>query len=297
MTAPEPQQACNTARELEAAGQPDAAAAIWRELLSLDGGDLRGWRGEAYKGLMRVYQARGPSARLSRIFRDCIEELGFPQDAEFDQLYVSACVATHTSLIPVERRNRFRILTRLLTEVAGIPGRIAECGCLNGLSAMLMCRTIRHQMPTYRGEGLELYDSFAGLSEPTAADEATAEWTGRDNFTAQMSAGSFAVPLERVRANLREFPNITFRPGWIPSAFSTDTSLRYRLVHVDVDLYEPTRDSLAHFFPRLAPGGVLLCDDYGYWPGAKKAIDEYAAERQHHVEKTEAGQAVIRQAL
>ena len=27
--------------------------------------------------------------------------------------------------------------------------------------------------------------------------------------------------------------------------------------------------------PRLSPGGVLIIDDYGYWAGARKAVDEY----------------------
>jgi len=32
---------------------------------------------------------------------------------------------------------------------------------------------------------------------------------------------------------------------------------------------------LTHFFPRLSRGGVIIIDDYGWWQGAKKAVDEY----------------------
>ena len=28
-------------------------------------------------------------------------------------------------------------------------------------------------------------------------------------------------------------------------------------------------------FPKLVSGGILILDDYGYWSGARKAIDEY----------------------
>jgi hypothetical protein len=29
----------------------------------------------------------------------------------------------------------------------------------------------------------------------------------------------------------------------------------------------------------LAPGGVLIVDDYGHWEGARRAVDEYMAEQ------------------
>ena len=41
--------------------------------------------------------------------------------------------------------------------------------------------------------------------------------------------------------------------------------------------YESTRHELQHLYPRLAPGGVLIIDDYGHWQGARKAVDEYFA--------------------
>jgi hypothetical protein len=31
-----------------------------------------------------------------------------------------------------------------------------------------------------------------------------------------------------------------------------------------------------HLYPRLAPGGVLLVDDYGFFPGARKAVEFFA---------------------
>ena len=51
---------------------------------------------------------------------------------------------------------------------------------------------------------------------------------------------------------------------------------QFILVHMDVDLYEPYRDSIEFFFPRLVEGGAMVFDDYGLtqFPGAKLAIDE-----------------------
>jgi hypothetical protein len=49
------------------------------------------------------------------------------------------------------------------------------------------------------------------------------------------------------------------------------------LLHVDVDLYKPTLQSLEFFWPRIAVGGVVVCDDYGFTtcPGARRAMDNF----------------------
>ena len=64
--------------------------------------------------------------------------------------------------------------------------------------------------------------------------------------------------------------------GWIPSRFDEVSHRRFAFVHIDVDLYEPTRDSIAFFYSRLSEGGILLIDDYGFstCPGATRAVDE-----------------------
>lgn len=51
------------------------------------------------------------------------------------------------------------------------------------------------------------------------------------------------------------------------------------VLRLDTDWYESTKVELEVLYPRLRPGGVLIIDDYGYWQGARKAVDEYFADR------------------
>jgi predicted O-methyltransferase YrrM len=114
------------------------------------------------------------------------------------------------------------------------------------------------------------FDSFAGLSEPSARDGEY--WT----------AGNLSSPLEAARSNLAEFGEaVQLYTGWIPERFKEAAARRFRFVHIDVDLYEPTRDSLAFFYPRVEPGGIIVCDDYLFntCPGATAAVDEYLADK------------------
>jgi len=71
---------------------------------------------------------------------------------------------------------------------------------------------------------------------------------------------------------------VRYFPGWIPSSFPCPNLELYKFVHIDVDLYHPTKDSLEYFWPRMALGGIIVTDDYN-WPGAKKAFEDFAKSK------------------
>ncbi len=50
------------------------------------------------------------------------------------------------------------------------------------------------------------------------------------------------------------------------------------MLRLDTDWYESTRHELHHLYPRLQPGGILILDDYGWWSGARQAVDEYLGQ-------------------
>lgn len=51
--------------------------------------------------------------------------------------------------------------------------------------------------------------------------------------------------------------------------------LKISLLHIDVDLYEATKIGLELLFPYVVKGGIIIFDDYGAFPGANKAIDDF----------------------
>jgi O-methyltransferase len=103
---------------------------------------------------------------------------------------------------------------------------------------------------------------------------------------------------ESVASYLAAYPNIRLIVGDImetaPRAFAGDAS--FGLVHIDVDVYPPTKFCLEFFAPRLAPGALMIVDDYGFTtcPGAKKAVDDFAAgHRDFAMLHLLSGQAVL----
>jgi hypothetical protein len=57
------------------------------------------------------------------------------------------------------------------------------------------------------------------------------------------------------------------------------------MLHVDVDTLEPSQVVMNLLAPRVVPGGVLVLDDYGIFPGATKAIDDFMAGRSERMQK------------
>ena len=51
------------------------------------------------------------------------------------------------------------------------------------------------------------------------------------------------------------------------------------LLRLDTDFYSSTLVELKKLYPRLSKGGILIIDDYGYWRGARKAVDEYFKDK------------------
>jgi O-methyltransferase len=91
----------------------------------------------------------------------------------------------------------------------------------------------------------------------------------------------FEAPLDRVRKNLSNFDFISYHPGWIPTQFDQVTDETFSFVNIDVDLYQPTLQSLEFFYPRLMEGGIINIDDYGLsnWPGCTRAVTQW---REHN---------------
>lgn len=210
--------------------------------------------------------------KISRISTQSIPSVFFEIDSDFNPLYDLAQQKTQmTTSDNYLRRQRHYTLMKLLQQTSTVinQGNVAECGCWRGLSSFQISTNLKKmnfQKKFY------IFDSFEGLSEYLVEDGKQQVGTDED-----VRRKHFAYPIDLVRENLRDFDFIDLKKGWIPERFGEVDNERFSFVHIDVDLYQPIRDSLEFFYPRLVPNGIIALDDYGYlsFPGAKKAVDEF----------------------
>lgn len=169
-------------------------------------------------------------------------------------------------------------LRSLLSLVDSLPGDTAECGAYQGASSWLICDKLKNTDKTHF-----IFDSFEGLSTPSSVD---------GEYWAE---GDLCSSEEVLKEHLSAFPKLKVCKGWIPDNFSDADDRSFCFVHIDVDLYQPTLDSIKFFYPRLVEGGIILSDDYGFTtcPGAKRAFDEYMKDKPEKIIHVPTGQAFI----
>lgn len=156
-----------------------------------------------------------------------------------------------------------------------IEGAIVECGVWKGGSVMAAMKASKNNNEERE---VYLYDTFEGMSEPTAFDKsmkgiAASEILANDEFQKCISK------LEEVENNVFSitYPKekIHFVKGKVEDTIPGIIPEKIALLRLDTDWYESTRHELEHLFPKLVNGGILIIDDYGHWNGCKKAVDEY----------------------
>lgn len=165
-----------------------------------------------------------------------------------------------------------------------IPGSLVECGVGRGGSMMAVALKL-----IALGQGdrdLYLFDTFAGMSEPEDRDisfqgNAAVDRFHRDQIDAQTTDWCY-TPLGDVQAAIYstgyDRSKLHFVKGKVEDTIPDTLPDSIALLRLDTDWYQSTRHELEHLYPRLAPGGILIIDDYGYWQGARQAVDEYIAE-------------------
>lgn len=153
-------------------------------------------------------------------------------------------------------------LASLTITTNDISGDIAEIGSYQGASAKLIGK--------YKTTGKSLFviDSFQGLPEVLDIDR-----------QAGFKKGAYKANKSDVDLYLEHIPNVAVISGFFPQENSELLNDReFSLVHLDIDLYEPTKDCLEFFYSRMTQGGVILSHDY-HTPGIRRAFTEFLADK------------------
>jgi hypothetical protein len=214
-------------------------------------------------------------------------DLLFQVDPTFQALYNQGIEKTGTPPIRRisvvnKREARFYNLINIYSLAAALDGNIAEIGCWKGLSAYMLNKSASQNIDRYTGKEFWIIDSFEGLSDFEDRDQILEDFVPIEIVPGSGHvAGSFSASLDHVKQSLNDYPDINYIKGWVPNVLDQiPKDLRWKFVHIDLDLYAPIKGAFKFFSERMTPGGVIVFDDYGSlpWPGARKAVDEVSAE-------------------
>lgn len=200
-----------------------------------------------------------------------------PPDMEPEFLELFSQCSPH-SMTSVERMYGLYSSVNYIVN-GGVQGAFVECGVWQGGSSMMMAGALRR---LGQERDLWLYDTYAGMTEPTDKDKDFGGRTAEDKWRSlQNGSGSTwcRAGLATVRRNMEKTgyadARIRYVEGPVEKTLAEQTPDCIALLRLDTDWYESTLAELEHLYPRLSRGGVLIVDDYGHWKGAREAVDEY----------------------
>lgn len=180
--------------------------------------------------------------------------------------------------IAVIRRELSRVLT------ANVPGDVVEFGCYVGTTSVFLAKDIQGSNRT-----LYLYDSFEGLPPKTGEDQSPAG--------EQFKEGELLATKTQLIRNLKQanVPMPVIKKGWFSDVTPEEVPSQVAFAYLDGDYYRSILEPLKLIWPRLAPGAVIVVDDYANeaLPGAAKAVDEWLRTHPAKQLKVEKSLAVV----
>ena len=164
----------------------------------------------------------------------------------------------------------------LAEKVRTIPGAVVECGVWRGGMIAGIAEIL--------GDSRDyiLCDSFQGLPPARPIDGTAAlRWQNdtngsnyHDNCTAPEDTARSAMALSPAR-------RVQIVAGWFEATLPhmrLDNGIA--LLRLDADWYESTTTCLENLYHRLAPGGLLVVDDYYAWDGCARALHDFLARHE-----------------
>ena len=163
----------------------------------------------------------------------------------------------------------------------GIEGDFIECGVWKGGSAMLIAHVLNRL--GVQDRKIYLYDTYEGMSPPTEEDVHILSGLSASEILERDYGGNSSLwchaGISETKSNMEStsFPmsKIEFIKGRVEDTIPETIPKNIALLRLDTDFYESTLHELEYLYPLLSPGGIVLFDDYGFWEGQKKAVDQY----------------------
>lgn len=174
---------------------------------------------------------------------------------------------------PITRISKMLAHYELYKSIIDLPGHIVECGVYKGAS-LIRFGTFREILENPYSRKIIGFDAFGKFPVQDEANEQKFieifEREGGDGISMKELTEVFVY---------KSFDNYELVKGdivkTIPEYISKHPDLKIALLHIDVDVYKPSKVILEQLYERVVKGGVVVFDDYGTIAGETKAVDEF----------------------
>src|SRR5688572_15976938 len=174
------------------------------------------------------------------------------------------------------RMGKFINHLEIYKQILNIPGDILEFGVYKGTSLVRLL-TFRNLLENDYSRKIWGFDIFGKFPDSLHLD------SDRQFVKRFENAGGYGISKNELEIHLtnKGFRNFELVEGdilqTIPNYLKENQPRKISLLHIDVDVYEPTKIILENLWDRVVKGGILMLDDYGTIEGETRAIDDFFA--------------------
>ena len=160
-------------------------------------------------------------------------------------------------------------------KIISLPGDVIECGVFKGVSLtrFLTFREILENNYSRKIYGFDSFGKFPSKKKLFSEDKKFVKKWEKE------SGNSININELNNTLKNKNFRNYELIKGdvknSIPKLLRNKPELMISLLHLDMDIYEPTKFVLNKLFKHIVKGGIILIDDYNCVYGATKIINEF----------------------
>jgi hypothetical protein len=178
---------------------------------------------------------------------------------------------------------RYIALYEIFKLILNVQGDVIEGGVNWGGGLMWFAQLSASMEPINFQRRIIGFDTFSGFADISVKDSKSSQNT-------EMKKGGFAADsYEDLLHNIELFdknrfvnhiPKVVLVKGdvaqTIPKFLDENPQQIISLLHLDFDLYEPTKTALVNFLPKMSKGSVIIFDELNNlnWPGETTAVLE-----------------------
>lgn len=168
--------------------------------------------------------------------------------------------------------------------VTSVEGDIIEIGVWRGGTGAIMASKLNRLDSSRK---IYLADTFEGVVKATKKDS---QYTGGEH------SDTSSEIVENLLANTLNLKNFKILKGVFPDeTASMIQNPNFALVHVDVDVYQSSKEIVEWVWPHLSVGGIIVFDDYGWTncDGVITFVNEQKRQPDRHTIYNLNGHAIV----
>jgi hypothetical protein len=163
----------------------------------------------------------------------------------------------------------------LYKKITSVPGKLLEFGVYKGLSLIRFAQ-YRRLLETDTSREIVGFDIFGKF--PVSETESKSNKDFASDFENRGGEGLSINEIANIFSE-KKIENVSLIPGDIfeslPRYLNEFPETSVALLHLDVDIYEPTKYILENCYERVVRGGLIIIDDYNSVEGATRAVNEF----------------------